>query len=229
MGFKCKAPEASPHPTHKRENHSNRKSPLFNQGCCQAHISFALTKKKFVFLTEHTSGFALSKKKLVFLTTPLIKKWWCPICNLIAMQNLCPDGSLFFWRSTHWSLKTQLQHWLKFFLILAFISYNGWTPKSATRAIFLRTSFWVWNQKNLLKRFYWMPRAGRADFFQPILKRKRTTTGNHLKIHQVKKSALFNLGGWPPKQHSVASLARLPLPRPEAGSRQASKNNVPFP
>ena len=36
-------------------------------------------------------------------------------------------------------------------------------PKSATRAIFFENSFSVWNQKNLLKRFYWMPRAGRAE------------------------------------------------------------------
>ena len=54
--------------------------------------------------------------------------------------------------------------------------------------------------------------AGR-EFVQPILKRKRTTKWNPIKIDQVRKSKLFNLGGWPPKQHSIASLARLP-PRP---------------
>ena len=60
--------------------------------------------------------------------------------------------------------------------------------------------------------------AGRK-FFQPILKRKRTTKGNHIKMHQVRKSALFNLGGWQPKQHSVASLARL---RPRPAQRQVA-------
>jgi len=42
-------------------------------------------------------------------------------------------------------------------------------PKSATRAIFFENSFSVWNQKNLLKRFYWMPGAGRAKIFSTHL------------------------------------------------------------
>ena len=68
-------------------------------------------------------------------------------------------------------------------------------PRNLQPEQFFENSFSVWNQKNLLKRFYWMPWAGRAELFQPILKRKRTTKGNQIKMDQVRKSELFDLGG----------------------------------
>ena len=54
--------------------------------------------------------------------------------------------------------------------VMAMLLESGLQSKTVTQIcnqsnFFLRTSFWVWNQKNLLKRFYWMPRAGRAEIF----------------------------------------------------------------
>ena len=47
-------------------------------------------------------------------------------------------------------------------------------PKICNQSKFFENSFSVWNQKNLLKRFYWMLGAGRAKKIQPISHRNCT-------------------------------------------------------
>ena len=58
--------------------------------------------------------------------------------------------------------RMQIQKCIQVPLMLIRNSIAKCPPKSATRAIFFEYSFSVWNQKNLLRRFYWMPGAGRA-------------------------------------------------------------------
>ena len=58
--------------------------------------------------------------------------------------------------------RMQIQKCIHVLLMLIRNSIAKCPPKSATRAIFFEYSFSVWNQKNLLRRFYWMPGAGRA-------------------------------------------------------------------
>ena len=114
--------------------------------------------------------------------------------------------------------RMQIQKCIQVPLMLIRNSIAKCPPKSATRAIFLENSFSVWNQKNLLKRFYWMPGAGRAKIFSTHLAPK---------LYQRLKAGLEHALLARRATHDVP-IHRV-APGPEADSRRCAKTDVPFP
>ena len=120
-------------------------------------------EKKLEFSKELTKNFQVffSRGLSAIMTKPRVSEGtpWPQLFTSVKWE------SLFFWRTSQRHPRMQMKNCIQVSLKLIRTSIRKCPQNLQPEQFFLRTSFWVWNQKNLLKRFYWMPGAGRAKIF----------------------------------------------------------------